>query len=94
MDKNTPALGSELNDGLGDAETKLYYALRERDLWMKQCLEAESKVKAYEEVFRDCLPVSKEFRANYSPSMIRLRWALDCPTELDRAVRERGTRVV
>ena len=68
----------------------LYFALRERDLWMKQCLEAEAKVKAYEDVFANCTPVNREFKSNYSPSMIRLRWALDQPTELDRAVKGRG----
>jgi hypothetical protein len=73
-----------------EQEEKLYFALRERDQWMKQCLEAEAKLKAYEQVFKDYAPVRNEFKSNYSPSMIRLRWALDCPTELDRAVRGRG----
>jgi hypothetical protein len=68
----------------------LYFALRERDIWMKQCLEAEAKVKAYEDVFTNCEPVKRELRSNYSPSVIRLRWLLDQPTELDRAVKDRG----
>ena len=76
---------------MDEQEKKLYFALRERDLWMKQCLEAEAKVKAYADVFENCLPVNKEFKSSYAPPMIRLRWALDCPTELDRAVRERST---
>ena len=83
---------SGLSYGLGAVQDDLYFALRERDLWMKQCLEAEAKVEAYADVFANCLPVNKEFKSNYSPSMIRLRWALDQPTELDRAVRERGVR--
>ena len=74
-------------------EKQLDYALHERDMWMQRCLDAESRLRAYEEVFENCRPVRHEFRCNYSPSMIRLRWALDRPTELDRAVRDRGINV-
>jgi len=82
-----PEAASRSSDGLGAVQDDLYFALRERDLWMKQCLDAEAKVSAYEDVFTNCMPVNKEFKSNYSPSMIRLRWQLDQPTELDRAVR-------
>lgn len=73
-----------------DTEEQLYFALRERGLWMKQCLEAEEQVKACKDAFDNCLPVNKELKSNYSPTMIRLRWALGCPTELDRAVKSRA----
>ena len=88
-----PEATSESNALLGAVQDDLYFALRERDLWMKQCLDAEAKVSAYEDVFTNCMPVNKEFKSNYSPSMIRLRWQLDQPTELDRAVRARGVSV-
>jgi len=49
---------SESNALLGAVQDDLYFALRERDLWMKQCLDAEAKVKAYEDVFATIAPGS------------------------------------
>jgi len=80
----------QLTKRVAELEGPVNFALRERDLWQAQCLTAEEMVRAYQDVFANCLPVHKEFKSNYSPPMIRLRWALDCPTKLDRAVRSRA----
>ena len=43
-DKTPVKATSESNALLGAVQDDLYFALRERDLWMKQCLAAESRI--------------------------------------------------